>query len=313
MSFYLDHWSIQPFVLALLLLLSVLYVRGWRKLHAWLPAFATGRRLALFVVGVSLFVAATMSPLYWWSNYLLSARALQKVLLCMLAPPLLWLAAPLPLLRAGAPFGWRRFVRRLRIESRLSHTLTSPLSRPILTVMLFVSVFLLWHDPAVAGLTLRTELLHLTSLWVIFGVALLYWRHIVGAGAPPGSGHAITISGWAAAAYLLAAEIPNMMAGVSVAFISTPLYPHYVNARAAIGPLPVSVQEDQMIAGAVIWVIGSLVYVSSIVVVVNRIFKRDGGQPVPRHTWDIDEKFIAPGLEHRLVQSDYARANWGQD
>ena len=314
MSYLLANWTIQPLLLVLLLLTVVPYVRGWRRIHGWMPDFATGRRLALFLTGVALLVVAMLSPLYWWSNYLLSARSVQKVLLCMLAPPLLWLSAPLVMMRAGVPMTWRRRVRPLAAALRASDGMTAPLRQPVVTVMLFVSVFLLWHDPTVVGLSLRNNMLHVTSLWVLLVVALIYWRQIVGAGAPPGTGLGSTMSGWAAAAYLLAAEIPNMMAGVSIAFIATPLYAHYVDARSIIGPLPVTVQEDQMIAGAVVWVIGSLVYVSSIVLVVNRIFTREGAdQPVPRRTWDIDEKFIAPGLEHRLTQPDYARANWGQD
>ncbi|MEZ4557041.1 MAG: cytochrome c oxidase assembly protein [Caldilineaceae bacterium] len=114
--------------------------------------------------------------------------------------------------------------------------------------MLFVSVFLLWHDPTMVGLSLRNNLLHVTSLWLLLAAALIYWRQIVGAGAPPGTGLGSTMSGWAAAAYLLAAEIPNMMAGVSIAFIATPLYRHYVDAQHQ-WPAAQTVQEDQMIAG----------------------------------------------------------------
>lgn len=314
MSFIFEHWTFQPLLVLLLLLTAVPYVRGWRRLHRWLPTFATRRRLLLFCVGSAMLLVAMASPLYWWSNYLLSARSLQKVLLCMVAPPLLWLSAPLVMMRAGVPMVWRRRARPLAAALRRSDGITAPLRQPIVTVLLFVSIFLLWHDPALAGLSLSSNVLHMASLWLLLIVALAYWRQIVGAGAPPGTGLGSTMSGWAAAAYLLAAEVPNMMAGVAVAFIATPLYAHYVDARAAIGPLPVSVQEDQMIAGAVVWVIGSLVYVSSIVLVVNRIFKREGAdQPIARHTWDIDEKFIAPGLEHRLTQPDYAQVNWGQD
>ncbi|MFM7583870.1 MAG: hypothetical protein ACKO9F_14290, partial [Caldilinea sp.] len=50
-----------------------------------------------------------------------------------------------------------------------------------------------------------------------------------------------------------------------------------------------------------IWVAGSAVYLSSIVLVLNRLFHRhkmDGSEPLPG--WDADERMIMPGLEHRV-------------
>ncbi len=53
----------------------------------------------------------------------------------------------------------------------------------------------------------------------------------------------------------------------------------------------------------VLWVVGSLLYVSSIVLVLNRLFIEQGqGGPQPAPDWDDDDRMIMPGLEHRLRQ-----------
>ena len=95
-----------------------------------------------------------------------------------------------------------------------------------------------------------------------------------------------------------------MMAGVTIAFSSAPLYDTYAAAQATLTqgvPFGLDVLEDQMIGGAIIWVIGSLVYVSSIILVLNSLFRREGSEvPQPLWNWDADEKIIMPGLEHRL-------------
>ena len=59
--------------------------------------------------------------------------------------------------------------------------------------------------------------------------------------------------------------------------------------------------NDQVLAGGTLWVVGSLVYISSIVLVVNRLFERHGtGRPEHLPNWDADDRMIMPGLEHRV-------------
>ncbi len=110
-------------------------------------------------------------------------------------------------------------------------------------------------------------------------------------------------------AYLIGVEIPNMVAGVSIAFTSTPIYTHYAAIRATVIAahhiiLPVTVLEDQMIGGAIVWVVGSFVYISSIMTILYRLFVREGSlAPQPAINWDAHENLIAPGLEHRAHEN----------
>jgi hypothetical protein len=62
--------------------------------------------------------------------------------------------------------------------------------------------------------------------------------------------------------------------------------------------------EDQMLSGALVWVVGSLVYISTIVLLLNRLFAQDGSTgPQPLLHWDAHDKLVAPGLEYRARQN----------
>src|SRR5690606_34027265 len=110
---------------------------------------------------------------------------------------------------------------------------------------------------------------------------------------------------WVLIVYLITVEIPNMVAGVTIAFSSTLLYDHYAAVLAQGRAIfPIGAVTDQMVGGAIVSGFGSLVYVASIVAVLHRLFRREGSTaPHPLSGWDSQEKFIAPGLEQRVVQN----------
>lgn len=295
-SALLTDWSWRPLPAAVLAL-AALYAWCWLRLRRRGMALAGRGRLAAMAGGSALVLAAMVSPVYALSEQLLLARETQKVLLCMLAPPLFWLAAPVPVILYGLPYRLRQssFVRRIR-RPRVGRAVRT-VTMPVVAFFAFMAVFSMWHDPGFANWSLEGEFAHRASLWLLLGAALFYWWHVVGAG----RGRRVSSAG--ALAYLLGIEIPNLLAGVTIAFTSTPIYSHYsaVAQRSLLRQaLPLSVLEDQMIAGALGWVFGSLVLIGAMVLVLNRLFtQHNADQPQPWPNWDADERMIAPGLEHR--------------
>ncbi len=293
----LTTWSWRPLPVAAALALAGLYAWCWFALRRRGMALAGPGRLAAMMGGSALVLAAMVSPVYALSEQLLLARETQKVLLCMLAPPLFWLAAPVPVILYGLPYRLRQapFVRRMR-RPRVGRAVRA-VTMPVVAFFAFVAVFAIWHDPAFANWSLGGERAHRASLWLLLVVALYYWWHVVGAG----RGRRVSRGG--ALAYLVGLEIPNLLAGVTIAFAHTPIYSHYTTVAQLSDvrqALPLSVLEDQMIAGALGWVFGSLVLIGAMVAVLNRFFAQHGAsQPEPWPNWDADERMIAPGLEHR--------------
>ncbi len=99
----LTSWNLDPRVIGLLLLVALVYVRGWMRGRRLVRHEQDAGRLAAFLGGLAAVFLATESPLDAFDNLFLSAHMAQHLLLLMIAPPLLLLGHPmLPLLR-GLP------------------------------------------------------------------------------------------------------------------------------------------------------------------------------------------------------------------
>src|SRR5690606_28839371 len=104
------------------------------------------------------------------------------------------------------------------------------------------------------------------------------------------------LSPWLAAIALLIIELTSMSIAVPTAFSTDPIYTYYVEAFAAADRwLPLTIADDQALGGGLLWVAGSAIYLSSIVLILNRLFDRHGmdrAEPLPG--WDDDDRMIMP-------------------
>jgi cytochrome c oxidase assembly factor CtaG len=225
----------------------------------------------------------------------------------MVAAPLLWMALPVHVLL----WGLRGWARRSSVSLRLhgwARGLPQIITQPLVAWFVYVSAFLFWHDPSLAQYLLGERAAHTAAPWLLLTAALLFWWPVVDAGPR----FHRSFPAWMLIVYLLSVEVANMVAGVTIAFSAEPLYPYYPALRAQLAPdaLPWSQLNDQMIGGAIVWVFGSLVYISGIVSVLYRLFRKEGSTtPKPLPDWDDNAKFIAPGLEHRVAQNQLRKAD----
>jgi cytochrome c oxidase assembly factor CtaG len=231
----------------------------------------------------------------------LAARSLLKILTVMLAPPFLWMAIPVHVILWGLPLSARRRLTHWLFVPSPARNVIRTVTAPGLAWLLFISAFLIWHDSRFASWSMEQSWSRHLSLWVLLLAALLYWGHIVGTGPRIHP----RLPAWVFFAYLIGADIPNMASGVTISFTRQPIYSYYIAAHAVGNRLGLDVITDQVIAGGLVWFFGSLVYFGSAVLVVGRLFKHDTPQPFPN--WDSEERMIAPGLEHRLVEKKIDR------
>lgn len=297
-------WRLLPLVV--LAPLAVLYLRGWLRLRQRQPTLVGAGRLVAFAVGLGLVAAAHLPPLYVLSEALLLGRSLQKIAVCLLAPPLIWLALPLHVSLWGLSARWRySLTRQLWSDSTVRRAVRA-ITAPGFTWLLFISAFCLWHDVAFANWSMARAWRHHLTLWSLFVAALFYWEHVVGTGLRLQR----RLPGWLFFAYLIGADIPNMVSGVTIAFADQPIYAYYAAVHAATpNPFNLGVIDDQVIAGGLVWCVGSFIYFGSAVLVVRKLFKDNHGDaPQPFPNWDSDERMIAPGLEHRVLEKRWREA-----
>ncbi len=251
----LTSWSLQPQLTVPLVALAALYARGWFVLPRRQPPFA-GRHLACFLGGLATVFVAVASPLEPLSVFLLQVHMVQHLLLLLVAPPLLWLAAPeLPCLM-GLPAwfnDWVLPVLRLRVVNHAWRMVTHPaFAWTSCTV-----VFWLWHAPQLYDLTLRLPPVHYLEHACFFATGLLFWFPVI----QPYPGRP-RFSRWVLLPYLFLAGLQGTVLSALITFSDHVLYPHY----AAVPRLwNISPLTDQAVAGAVMWIGGSIAYLVPLV------------------------------------------------
>ncbi len=291
----LTAWKFYPVSAAVILSLFLPYMWGWLRMRRTAAPLATTARLISYVAGIFALALALHSPLVVLQQELLIGRAAQLILIGLLAPPLLWLACPAHVILRGLPASSRRMVVGKLKYSTPSGRLIRKLTHPLVIWLLAFSVFLLWHEPAIANWLLAHPAVYRLSLWGVWITYMLFWWH------PLGTGPRLRSAMHPAIAFLfviIGGEVPNMVTGVTLAFRQTPAYTYYD------GRLPVpglTTLQDQMVSGGMIWFLGSIVYVGVAVAILGRVFRNFESPRPPPISWDATERTIAPGLEHRVI------------
>ncbi|HEY4313484.1 MAG TPA: cytochrome c oxidase assembly protein [Pirellulales bacterium] len=249
---FLRSWSLAPWTIFACVITGVIYARGWRQLVLRPGSHWTGYHLTAFFAGLAALLLAVCSPLEPFSGLLLSAHMVQHMLLMYVAPPLLLLGTPqLPLMR-GLPREVLRYWIAPLLRLRAVHIAVEWLTYPptgwvAATVMLWI-----WHIPVMYELALGSEFWHIAEHACFFVSAMLFWWPVV----QPWPSRPL----WPRAAmlpYLFLAAMPATVLCAFLTFADHVVYPRY-DAVPRVGGL--SALTDQAVAGALMWVLGTLAY-----------------------------------------------------
>jgi putative membrane protein len=257
-------WSFNP-PLVLVIALALLYWIGSRRT---VTPVRTRQRLRDFCFYAALVVLAIAlnSPIDLLSERLFWAHMVQHVLLLVVAPPLLVIARPWLRLWRALPLGARRSLGRGVLHGERAAPLRwvwRTLGRPAASFVLFSTVLLAWHLPALFDATLRSETLHALEHTLFFGTAVMFWKQVIDS--PPL--HA-SLGPPQRVAYVVGAMVVSWVLAVVLALAPHPLYDVY--AHEASRPGGISAIADQQIAAGVMWVPGSITFVIVIFVYVHR-------------------------------------------
>ncbi len=258
----LTSWTLNAPAAATLLITATIYLRGWLRGRQLVRTPEDFERLSAFLSGVLVIFLATESPLDVFDSLYLSAHMTQHMLLMMIAPPLILLGKPtLPLLR-GLP---KRFVKEglgpflaWPALKRVSETLVSP----PLAWFAFALSTILWHLPKFYELALGSPFWHGMQHASFFWTGILFWWPII---QPTPAKPKWPV--WTKIPYLLFADILNTVLSAFFVFSGRLLYPSYALARAS----NFGAQDDQTVAGLIMWVPGSLIYLVPTFVLAMRL------------------------------------------
>jgi putative membrane protein len=187
---------------------------------------------------------------------------LQHLLLILIAPPLLLLGAPqIPLVRAIPPALAKRTIGVI-VKSRACRRLLESLTHPVGALTLFTLVMLGWHLPGPFQLALRSNGWHIAEHGCFIVAGTLFWYPIVSPWPA-----AERCSRWALVPYLLIADAENSVLGAFMVFSGQLLYPFYAEVPRVAG---ITTITDQIVAGAIMWVPGSILLLVPAVAIVVR-------------------------------------------
>ena len=245
-------WGLDPWVAAPLGAAAGVYARGWLALHRQTPRrFGVGR-LAAFLAGLAAIAVALESPLHALGARSLQAHMVQHLLLMMVAPPLVWLGAPLLPMLHGLPRRVRRaWVGPLLVWLPLER-LGRALGHPAVAWVAFVASTWAWHTPALYERALALDGWHHAQHASFLATGLAFWWPVV----QPWPSRPVWPR-WTLIVYLVLADLQNTVLSAWLAFADRVIYAAY-EAVPRFGGL--SALDDQAAAGAIMWVPGSVAF-----------------------------------------------------
>ncbi|MFP6664313.1 MAG: cytochrome c oxidase assembly protein [Deltaproteobacteria bacterium] len=290
----LASWQLAPLELLLLVLTLVVYLRGAASLRRQMPERFAPWRAWSFSAGLLVVWVASASPLDAFASFLLWVHMVQHLLLMFVAPPLLWLGAPASPMLRGLPASLVHGVVGPVLAAAGMRKFVAALTHPIVCWLAFVVTTWVWHLPALYELALRNSFWHGAEHICFLAASLLFWWPIV---QPfPSKAHWPRL---AIVPYLLLASMQMSILAAVFSFRDTPLYATYAEAP-RISSL--SALADQALAGALMWVPGSIVLLVALFAVVLDAL----APPLVRRPGTFD-----PGRERRAMFAAWPRRKAG--
>jgi putative membrane protein len=254
-------WSFPWWRSGLLMLTTVLYLRGFARVHPQMPERFTLGRLGFYLSGTVALALALISPLESLDDRLLITHMVQHLLLLVIAPPLLLLGAPqIPLIRAIPPAIAKRTIGVIA-KSLMCRRFFSFVTHPASALLLFSVAMFGWHLPTPFESALRSDYWHAVEHAGFIVAGILFWYPIV----QPWP--AKKRWSWALVPYLLMADAENSILAAFMVFSGRVIYPFYANVPRING---IPAITDQIIAGAIMWVPGSIPFLVPAAVIVLR-------------------------------------------
>ena len=236
------QWMLDPWMLALVLILGGGYLAAARRQRDWPVA----RRIWFLGLGLGFLVIATMSWVGVYQPVLFYARAVQTVLLVLVVPLFLALGRPISLAIAVFPRAGARIEAVIR--SRQARVLTFPaITAFALVAVPFVMYFTSWYTAVFHSAAVR----ELTFLALMASGFAFFWTLLRVDPVPKEYVYAVSM--WITGALV----IGDAFLGIAVIADQNLIGAVYYHALAR--PWGPTLQTDQVLGGGVLWILGDLV------------------------------------------------------
>ena len=275
MHYLLDHWSYDPFLILVLVVVVWHEIGLWRLARRSRPERTRERRLRSlwFYLGLAVLLIAVESPLDYWADSYFMVHMVQHLLLMFAAPSLVVAGAPWqPLLDALPGRSGKSVTRGVMTGgwSRPLRGLGGFFLRPWVAVATFNLVMVAWHIPVLFNLSQSNSAVH---IWLMhssfFAAGIIFWLQFISS--PPFRSQ-MPLVGRAAA--LLATNVVMIFIAMSLSiFVNHSIYPPYAHVPGVSLP-PFA---DQQIGAAILWVCGDFWALPTMIVTIRMLIGDEGG------------------------------------
>ncbi len=261
-SSYLTQWTLNPWVLAVVVAGAALYLVGVRR-HKAAGGQWQRSQTAFFLAGLALFAFVSMSFLGAYERILFWPRAVQNTLLIMVVPMLLALGAPLTLLLENCSESLRERINRA-LHSRPARILAFPAT---VSIVFMSTPFLVYLTPWFQA-AMRSDFQNEVLRFLLVAVGYYYyWMRLRIDPVPHEYPHLVSV--W----ITFAEAVTDGALGIILMWSSYTAAQDYYTALGR--PLGMTLHQDQVIGGGAIWVIGDLAGLPFIGALWRRMFRED--------------------------------------
>jgi cytochrome c oxidase assembly factor CtaG len=246
-------WSFEPGVLTGLGVAGVLYAMGVRRVwrRAGRGRGVTSRQIRWFTAGMMTLVVALVSPLDQVSIALFSAHMAQHLLLVLVAAPMLVLGSPILAWLWALPAGPRHRLAAWWLRAEALRALWHAVSHPVVIWIVHTIALWVWHLPRLYESALHYEGMHALEHASFLGTALPFWWVLL----RPDRRRRLPFG--ADLLYLFGGMMQSGALGALITLAGTPWYPEHAPWTPPWGLTPL---EDQELAGLIMWVPASIIY-----------------------------------------------------
>jgi putative membrane protein len=208
-------------------------------------------RYACYLLGLALLYVVLETRFLYLSLHMFLFNRIQHLTMHHLAPFLIALGQPGPMIRRGMPAPVRRIV-----GSRTVNAALGVVQQPVVAAVLFVGLIVLWLIPPVHFAAMLDPRLYAIMNWSMVVDGLLFWSLVLDSRPQPPArlGYGTRI------AMIVGVMFPQILLGATITFDNRVLYPYYDlcgRMYPAIGAL-----LDQHLGGIVVWIPAAMMSVA---------------------------------------------------